>query len=428
MQRNLNMKTQTRRDFLQAMSLFSGSALFLGFPWMSGLSASEKKQPANSDKVRFALIGAGERGRHLTEHLLNNPEAQVVAVCDDYQLALERLHPLFQQHTLPEFYQDYRKMLERQDIDAVVIATPLHLHKEMALDSFQAGKHVMLEKSMAKTIPDCYEIVQQHKAAKRILFVGHQRLFNLVYLDAVRRVRAGEFGRVNRVNAFWYRNTDWRRPVPSFNMERRVNWRLYPEYSCGLMTEVASHQTQVSNWLLDEVPSRVCGSGSINYWRDGRQVYDNVSLVYTYPSGAHLRYDAMTSNGHYDLEEQIVTKEYTLELEKNQLYHENPDSPAAIIQLYDDMKQGLAEQVPALGDKNSQMWPNSKKGMPILDQHQLPSDTALLLQAMIQAVKKNEQPEQIVEQAYYASVAALMGHEAMVNNTIVTMPKTYKIE
>ncbi len=416
---------QTRREFLQTLSLFSGSALFLSVPWLSKLSASEKDNPAVSDRVRLGVIGVGSRGKHLAEHLLINPEADVVAICDDYQPSIDSTLNLFKDSKKPDVYYDYRKMLERKDIDAVIVATPLHLHKEMTVDCLEAGKHVMMEKSMAKSIEDCHEIVMKHKETACILFIGHQRLCNLVYLDAIQRHRTGEFGKINMVKAFWHRNNDWRRSIPSPELERRINWRLYPEYSCGLMTELASHQTQVSNWFLGEIPTQVFGSGSINYWKDGRQVHDNVNLVYTYPSGTHLMYDSIISNGHYGLEEQILTKDYTLELEKNKLYMENPPAPAGILQLINNIEKDIFETVPIGGASWVPEIAGMKKGAYLLDKYPLPGDTGLLMQSFVEAVKRKEQPPEIVEQGYYGSVTALMGYEAIMENKIVKMPEEF---
>ena len=108
-------------------------------------------------------------------------------------------------------------------------------------------------------------------------------------------IRAGQLGNITQIRAYWHRNNDWRRTVPSPELEKKINWRLYKEFSCGLMTELASHQIQVANWALGEFPDKIMGAGSINYWKDGREVHDNVNLVYTYPGGTQLIYDSCTT-------------------------------------------------------------------------------------------------------------------------------------
>lgn len=98
-------------------------------------------------------------------------------------------------------------------------------------------------------------------------------------------IHAGTFGEINAIRTFWYRNGDWRRPVPSANLERQINWRLYKEYSKGLMTELACHQLQIGSWALNKLPEKVMGHGAITYWKDGREVYDNVSCLYVFDDG-----------------------------------------------------------------------------------------------------------------------------------------------
>ena len=136
----------------------------------------------------------------------------------------------------------------------------------------------------------------------------------------------------------------------SRDLERKINWRLYKEYSCGLMTELASHQIQVANWLKNALPVSVMGTGSINYWKDGREVFDNVALIYSYEDGTQFIYDSMTSNRHYGLEEQILGDEGTLELEVNKRYFENPPPPpeppppAGIVQLLKDIESIFSKE------------------------------------------------------------------------------------
>ena len=99
------------------------------------------------------------------------------------------------------------------------------------------------------------------------------------------------------------------------------------------MTELASHQIQVANQVLQDHPSEVWGAGSINHWHDGREVYDNVNLVYKYPSGTQLIYDSMTSNKHYGYEEQIMGPLGTMELERGKMWDEYPEPAPAIMEL-----------------------------------------------------------------------------------------------
>ena len=156
----------------------------------------------------------------------------------------------------------------------------------------------------------------------KILQIGHQRLFDPKYIDGIQRIRNGELGKLGQIRAYWHRNANWRRPVPEGkpHLEKKINWRLYRDSSAGLITELASHQIQVANWAVGEPPVSVMGAGSIVYWKDGREVYDNVALIYTYRNGMQFIYDSMISNKKYGLEEQIMGDKGTMELEVNKHY------------------------------------------------------------------------------------------------------------
>jgi predicted dehydrogenase len=105
----------------------------------------------------------------------------------------------------------------------------------------------------------------------------------------MRHIREGEIGRVMHVYGYWHRNTNWRRPVPDPKFERLINWRMYKEYSGGLAAELGSHQIDVANWVFGALPETVIGSGGIDYWKDGREVDDNIQVVYLVPRGRRDR-------------------------------------------------------------------------------------------------------------------------------------------
>ena len=140
-------------------------------------------------------------------------------------------------------------------MEAVFITTPYYLHVPMILDSMSAGKHVFVEKCMMKTeaeIPLVYEAQCRHP--ELVLQVGLQRRYSSVYQNAIRMIHSGMLGKVMTIRAQWHRNTSWRRPVPDPKLERIINWRMYREYSGGLMAELGSHMADVA-CLLYTSPS-----------------------------------------------------------------------------------------------------------------------------------------------------------------------------
>ncbi len=236
----------------------------------------------------------------------------------------------------------------------------------------------------------------------------------------------GEIGQITQVRAYWHRNNDWRRPVPSPELERKINWRLYSEYSAGLMTELASHQIQVANWFIDDIPTQVRGSGSICFWKDGREVYDHVALVYDYPRGAKCIYDSMIANAHYGLEEQIMGNLGTLEPEVNRYFSENPPKSPGIRQLLDNIQSGIFDVIPIGGatwlpEIISQDW---GKTITKYDNN----DTYLELVGYARAVKAGKPYPNLLREGFHATVASLLGLQAMDTNSVISWPAEYILE
>ena len=182
---------------------------------------------------------------------------------DDVLVVLPRHHDVVRPHpvgietigTNPQTYVDYRQLLERKDIDAILICTPLNLHTRMTIDALAAGKHVFVEKSMFFKEEEGEQIRQAAVAhPKQVLQVGLQRRSSVLYNVAMEMIRKGALGKITFVRAHWHRNSDWRRPVPDPKFERLLNWRMYREYSGGLMAELASHQIDVANWAIGAEP------------------------------------------------------------------------------------------------------------------------------------------------------------------------------
>ena len=116
-------------------------------------------------------------------------------------------------------------------------------------------------------------------------------------------IKLNEIGKITSFECQWNRNGDWRRPVPDPSLERLINWRMYKEYSGGLVAELCSHQIDFVNWVLNDNPSKIMGSGGIDYWKDGRETFDNVHLIFEYSNGVKAKFTALTSNalGDYQI-------------------------------------------------------------------------------------------------------------------------------
>ena len=408
---------------------FIGNVSALGLastlPWMSSFSmANNLKSPSNI--INVGVIGVGDRGRALLLHLQQIEGVEIAAVCDNYEPNYQRAMKLT--NNKAKAYYDYRKLLENKDLDAVVIATPLHEHAHITIDCLNTGLHVFCEKAMAMTVEDCMAMVEASKSTGKILQIGHQRMFDPMYHKAMEMLDAKQLGDITQIRAFWHRNHNWRRAVPSSELERKINWRLYREYSLGLMTELASHHIQVANWVYGAAPIAVSGFGSINYWKDGREVYDCINLVYKYPNGRHLVYDSINSNKHYGLEVQVMGPKGTMEMETGNFYLENPPPAPGILQLLNDIEKNMFEIIPIGGASWIPETANGKGGEKYYEKEKGASDgTDHQLHAFAHFIRENKIDNKYLIEGYNASMATVMGEIAMRENRIVEIPEAYRM-
>jgi predicted dehydrogenase len=344
MKRNRQLpSTASRRSFLGATGGLLAAA------GTTRLVAAARPEP-----VRVAVIGTGARGSDLLRSLTTIEGCEVAAICDDYPPHLEKA-AVYAGPAAASF-ADYRQLLDRIKPQAVVIAVPLYLHAQLAGDAIAAGADVLLEKTMCHTVAQCRRLVEQVERSGCVFQIGLQRRANPIYQQAAAMVKAGLLGQITAIKSQWHRNSNWRRPVPVppgdarwQELEFRLNWRLYKRFSGGLMAELGSHQMDVANWLLGTTPRRVLASGGIDYWRDGRDVADNVFCIYEYelpaapPHGdaaaaeiaaqkrtVRVSYSSLSSNAYEGAAELVLGTRGSLYLtsEKGLFYREKlPDDP-----------------------------------------------------------------------------------------------------
>ena len=406
----------SRRSFLdRVLMAAAGAGMTAAAPWAAIAAGTAA---TTSDRIRIGVIGTGDRGRTLIQNINKTRNCMVAAICDNYEPHLTKARPYVGANT--PVYADHRAMLEKGGLDALVIATPLNLHAKHVFDGFDAGLHVWCEKAMARTIPDCSAMVKRSQDSRKILQIGHQRMFHPTYLNALRRAKAGEIGSLTQIRASWHRNNSWRRPVPAGVSDRQINWRLYRDSSAGLMTELATHQLQVGNWFFDAVPTRVMGSGSICFWKDGREVYDHVALIYEYAGGRKLIYTSLLNNARYGCEEQIQGSKGTIEPELGRIFQEVPPKVLALQRMQKDVARGKKRAVPIGGatwfPELPVTTPGESLGWGEYD------ETMLQFEGFGEAVRANKPLPGLLAQAYAASVASLLGEQAMDRGEALTWP------
>jgi predicted dehydrogenase len=132
-------------------------------------------------------------------------------------------------------------------------------------------------------------------------------------------------GHIESIECQWNRNADWRRSSPDPKWERMINWRMYREYSGGLTAELCSHQIDFCNWVAGATPEYVSGFGGIDYWKDGRETYDNVHLMMQYPNGMNAKFTSLTTNAYerYQIKIQGKTGTIIINFDGARVYLEN---------------------------------------------------------------------------------------------------------
>ena len=360
------MKTIDRRNFFKDLGYMTGgAALLASMPWLKSCTPAAREEVAGR-KARVALIGSGSRGQYHIHNLKTIEHAELVAICDDYPVNLEAAHALFPG---ARTYSDYHELLDQKDIDGVIIATPLGSHARITLDSLAAGKHVFCEKSMALTLDECKSVYDAYSASDRALYYCMQRMYDDKYIKGVQMIKDGLIGEVTGMRCHWFRNADWRRPVPSPELERKINWRLYREHSAGLMTELATHQLEVCNWVAGKMPVEVAGLGDIVYWKDGREVYDSVSLTYRYSDGRKITYESLISNKFNGMEDQILGKDGTVDLTRGVYYLEEDNLVPGMKRLFGEIDTKIFAAVPTAGPSWRPELKSAYTPHPIMEGH-----------------------------------------------------------
>jgi predicted dehydrogenase len=332
-----------RRDFLKTSAVAVAAAGALAGP-----------ARAQSDKVNIGWVGTGTRGYFVMEQMYkaNAANVKVVAVCDTYTGNLARGKDRVQTlgGNTPETYNDFYKMLENKDIDTVFIMTPEHLHYPMFMAAIKAGKNIYVEKPLAHTIEQGYEMVAAWEKSGKVVQVGTQNRSSSLYKKAKEMVDQGMIGDCHFVRAFWYRNSPpdkpaWRYDIPkdanpentdfqkflgpapkhAFDLRRYYQWRLYWDYSGGISTDLLVHQTDITNFVLGKtVPVTCAASGGRYRWLDkddDRDVPDTFSAIYEYPDNFEINYSCYFGNDHYGYGEQFMGNEGTIEvLNRKDLY------------------------------------------------------------------------------------------------------------
>ena len=274
----------SRRAFLGAGTAVAAGAL-------TGRAAAQAPASAPAapvaNAIPTAVIGTGSRGTQDMRSVLEL--GKVVALCDTKADRLAAAAAIAARDT-PATVSDYRRVLDRKDIEAVVIATPPHLHAEMAVAALQAGKHVYCEKPVAITPASVQQVVRAVKASGKVFVSGQQLRSYKRLAAAVEKIRSGALGDVLMVKAQRHSESDLSHTGSS------ADWFFDVEKSGGYLIEMSVHNLDLCNWAVGATPVRAAGFGGILLYKDdppGRSIMDGYTLSYDYPSGVKLYFTQM---------------------------------------------------------------------------------------------------------------------------------------
>jgi predicted dehydrogenase len=323
----------TRRTFVQAGALLAATTPI--------------GRPAPSDRITLGFIGAGARAQELMEAALQHPQAEIVGLVDAYQGRLQRARERTQGRA--QIYKSHHDLLAQKSIDAVVVATPDHLHTPITLDALRAGKDVYCEKPLTYRCSEGLEIMAAARAGQRIVQVGSQGVSSSMERQSKEMIRAGKLGRITMIHATYNRNTAsgaWIYPIPPdaspatvdwemfqgsapphpFSLERFFRWRCYQDYSGGIATDLFVHLCTAIHFLMDaRGPARVVAMGELYRWKESRDVPDTLNAILEYPEGFTVNLSSSFNNElNAEAGFQVLGTEGSLTLGDGVTYH--PDN------------------------------------------------------------------------------------------------------
>ncbi len=339
------MQIWNRRNFLKAAGAVSAATLAASHASAEAgkrvFTLSTQDEPAKpvaaNDHIQIALIGAGGQGMGDTRSAVQVPGVKLVAVADCYDGRLARSKEAWGDDVFTT--RDYNEILARKDIDAVIIGTPDHWHKQASVDAMKAGKDVYCEKPMIHLYSDGPEMIETSRVTNRIIQIGSQRVSSILYAKAKELLASGAIGKLNMVTAYWDRNSsmgawnytvppdaspetcDWPRflgtaPKIPFSAERFFQWRKWSDYGSGVAGDLFVHLFSGTHFVTNTIgPTRGVATGAIRYWNDGRDADDVVLGLFDYREGFNLSLHVNFVDGGEESESLVFTgDEGTMEI------------------------------------------------------------------------------------------------------------------
>jgi predicted dehydrogenase len=394
----------SRRRFLRTAGV-AGLAAF-GLPAVNALGAN--------DTLNVGCIGTGGRCRRLMQSLVKLPHVRITAVCDIYDGHLALARKMADPKAVAT--KKYKELLDRKDVDVVLIGSPDHWHVPMTVDAIAAGKDVYVEKPLTHTLAEGKTILDAQRKHKRIVQVGTQQRSMPQIRKAYELVKAGRLGTVHKVHLTWNRNTDrvrkinrgidpkqvdWKAflgnaPDQPFDDYKLIgNWRWFWDFGGGLFTDLMVHWIDVAHWFLDlDHPTKAVALGQHTVSKGVWQTPDTVQTILAYPNEVQAHFEGTFSNAREGAHIVFMGTNASLYIDRGRF------------ELHPERGRGKYEEM-VLG-----------KGPRGRDFYETPDGESLHLEDWLQAVRSRKQPSAPVEAGVSAASAAHLANQALRGNGV----------
>jgi predicted dehydrogenase len=390
--------TVSRRTFLKASAAGLAAA---AAPRVHALGANETLQ--------VACIGTGGRCRRLMQSLVKVPNVRLAAVCDIWEAALAEARKLADPKAAVS--HNYKELLDRKDIDAVLIGSPDHWHVPMTVDACAAGKDVYVEKPLTHDLAEGPAVIEAQNKHKRIVQVGTQQRSMPHIVKAGELLQQGRVGKVVKVHMSWNRNADraglkalnidpkavdWKAFLGSarsqpFDAYRFRSWRWFWDFGGGIFTDLMVHWIDVAHWLLGlDRPEKAVSLGEFAHAKGRWETPDTVQTVLSYPGGVQMHFEGTFSNARGGACIEFMGTEGTLYIDRGR-YELHPDWN----------RKGKPEEL-VLG--------TGRRGADFYDK---PDGELLHLTDWVECVRSRKKPSAPAEAGVGAAAAAHLANQAL---------------
>ncbi len=363
-----------------------------------------------NDQLRIGVIGVGGRAQALMRALARIPNVRIAAVCDVWDQAVAAGRKLAAAGAFST--KRYQDILDRKDIDAVLIGTPDHWHSPLTIAACDAGKDVYVEKPLTHALNEGRAVIEAANKHDRIVQVGMQQRSMPQYQKALEIVKAGRLGQVHKAHLTWNRNTDrmrrtrenidpktvdWKTflgnaPDQPFDEYRFRNWRWFWDFGGGIFTDLMVHQIDIVHWLLGlDHPTQALSAGTDAASKGVWQTPDSVQTLLSYPNDLTVYFDGTFSNARNGEMIEIMGTDGTLYLDRGRY------------ELHPERNKGKYEEL-VIG--------SGPRGRDFYEQ---PDGELLHLANWVECVRSRKKPIAPVEAGVSAAAAAHLANAALRN-------------